>query len=301
MMWRQVAITSPYYAQQTSPQQHEEILEVHGHSPRHLAPSFKPPFPPAISFMPQTHPSIFPRQVNSDPFVDTRGAAFSGWRQVSSDVSMPDYASSSSNHTASRNVSDPMQISEKGERGFQSLQMAGAYDQLCEALIPSAPANTPRNAATPVIPPVTHISSVRSEPGMRKSPILLPSLAKLSLVIKGKPDESGKTALLKQAVSDSIQSEEIISGPQAETELTSLVNENINPIVSQSITAPASNHSTTGTKRPRVVTPASVKVIDDEDEPRGSPVMRKVSRASTRGDGKENHPERRVLSGIENV
>jgi hypothetical protein len=53
-----------------------------------------------------------------------------------------------------------------------------------------------------------------------------------------------------------------------------------------------------GTKRPRIVTPASSKVIDGEDELRSSPSVRKVSRGSTR-DGKEN--ERTILGGIENV
>lgn len=51
-----------------------------------------------------------------------------------------------------------------------------------------------------------------------------------------------------------------------------------------------------GTKRSRVVTPAAAKVIDDEDEPRTSPSLRKASRTSIKQDGKEN--ERRV-SGIE--
>lgn len=165
MMWRQVAIMSPYYAPHISPRHQEDALEAHSHSPRHLAPSLKPSFPQAIGFANQPHASVFQRG-SADPFIDARGAAFTSWRQPSSDVSMPDYASSASLQASSRNVSDPMQISEKGDRTFQSMQMAGAYDQLCEALIPSAPANTPRAAPTPVIAPATRAvshSSVKSE------------------------------------------------------------------------------------------------------------------------------------------
>lgn len=175
MMWRQVAIMSPYYAPQISPRHQEDALEAHGHSPRHLAPSFKPPFPQAVGFVNQPHPSVFQRG-NSDPFIDARGPAFTSWRQASSDVSMPDYASSASLQTSSRNVSDPMQISEKGDRAFQSMQMAGAYDQLCEALIPSAPANTPRTAPTPVVASAsraTSHSSAKSEAVSCKSSFIL--------------------------------------------------------------------------------------------------------------------------------
>ena len=47
------------------------------------------------------------------------------------------------------------------------------------------------------------------------------------------------------------------------------------------------------------MTPAAAKVIDDEDEPRPSPSIRKASQASARTDGKEN--DRVVLGGIENI
>jgi hypothetical protein len=159
-----VAIVSPYYTQQYSPRNQEDILEAHGHSPRHN-PAFlnKQIFPP-VPFMHQVPSNGYPRQPNQDPFIEPRGP-FSGWRQISSDVSMPDYSSSSSAsfHAASRNASEPMQISERGDRGFESIQMAGAFDSLCEALIPSAPTNTPQNTATPVAPPATRVSSLKSE------------------------------------------------------------------------------------------------------------------------------------------
>lgn len=60
-------------------------------------------------------------------------------------------------------------------------------------------------------------------------------------------------------------------------------------------TATESNHN----KRQRVVTPAASKVIDDTDEPRSSPSLRKVSGMLVKQDSKEG--ERKVLQGIENV
>jgi hypothetical protein len=96
-----------------------------------------------------------------------------------------------------------------------------------------------------------------------------------------------------------------------ETESTPVANENTVRIISNPI--PINNSS--GTKRQRVVTPAAAKVIDDEDEPRTSPSIRKTSLGSTKQDGKENNRkvsigstkqdskenERKVLGGIENV
>lgn len=96
-----------------------------------------------------------------------------------------------------------------------------------------------------------------------------------------------------------------------ETESTPVANDITVRIISNPI--PTTNNS--GTKRQRVVTPAAAKVIDDEDEPRTSPSIRKTSLGSTKQDGKENdrklsvgstkqdgkENERKVLGGIENV
>lgn len=315
-MWRQVAIVSPYYSQQVSPRRQEDALEAHGHSPRHVAPTFKPPVPSNMGFM--GPPSINPRQSNSDPFVDARGPAFNGWRQASSDVSMPDYSSSSA-HTSVRNVSDPMNISEKGERNnFQTLQTAGAYDQLCEALIPSAPANTPRNAATPMtatpmgatpmgatpmVAPATRVSSAKSEPLIRKVTMSTRTLLIADLLTANnvKMDIAAKNAAqLQQAFSEIRSRKE--NNPGGRSEADTSFSENSARFASQSARAPPpfSSNGNIGTKRPRVMTPAANKVIDDEDEPGRSPTtMRKASRASAKPDGREN--DKRVLSHIENV
>ena len=53
------------------------------------------------------------------------------------------------------------------------------------------------------------------------------------------------------------------------------------------ISQPFATTNNSGIKRQRVVTPAAAKVIDDEDEPRPSPSIRKASQASARTDGKE--------------
>lgn len=52
-----------------------------------------------------------------------------------------------------------------------------------------------------------------------------------------------------------------------------------------------------GTKRSRVVTPAAIKAIDDEDEPRASPSIRQASLGTVKQENRE--PERKVLGEIE--
>lgn len=41
-------------------------------------------------------------------------------------------------------MTDPM-ITERPERRYDTLQCAGAFESICEALLPSTPANTPHN------------------------------------------------------------------------------------------------------------------------------------------------------------
>jgi hypothetical protein len=53
-----------------------------------------------------------------------------------------------------------------------------------------------------------------------------------------------------------------------------------------------------GTKRSRVITPAANKVIDDEDEPRVSPLIRHASLETVKQEKRE--PQRKVLGEIEN-
>lgn len=69
--------------------------------------------------------------------------------------------------------------------------------------------------------------------------------------------------------------------------------------ISRKVSQQIATEINSGNKRQRVIAPAASKVIDDEDEPRSSPSLRKISSKSTKQDSKEN--ERRVLSGIENI
>jgi hypothetical protein len=67
------------------------------------------------------------------------------------------------------------------------------------------------------------------------------------------------------------------------------------------IRKPSQSYSTTssGAKRQKVVTSASVKVINIEDEPRSSPTSRKISRGTMpEGNGEA---EKKVLGEIENI
>jgi hypothetical protein len=170
-MWRQASFVGPYFAHQYSPRQGSEGIEAHSHSPRQdLKPSkAQTPIqiPPNFGAMFRPNVPRFTRQSNFDPFVEPSNSSFIEWRQPSSnhtDVSMPDASVTQTHSNSSRQVSDPMQGTEKSERRFESMQTEGAYDTLCEALIPSvpsAPVNTPENAATPRTTSVTLASSMQ--------------------------------------------------------------------------------------------------------------------------------------------
>jgi hypothetical protein len=164
-MWRHVSLVDPYFAQASSPQQRSEAIE-HGHSPRHTTSLARATAPaPKIGSMLPPAVQTFPGQLNFDPFTEPVYAAFRGWRQPSSDVSMPDYSDPSTRANTSRNVSDPMQISQSLDRQFESIHQSGGYDALCEALMPSAPVNTPQNeAASPTVDEVVPKPSITITP-----------------------------------------------------------------------------------------------------------------------------------------
>lgn len=111
----------------------ESGIEVHSHSPRRSSAALaRQQGPPAMGMMlPPGLPS-YPRAANFDLFAEPRPL----WRQPSSaDVSMPDYSSSVSQASHSRQFTDPIFI-DRPERRYQSLQSIGAFEGLCEALIP---------------------------------------------------------------------------------------------------------------------------------------------------------------------
>lgn len=145
-MWRQVSFVGPYFAQQFSPRHEIVDIEAHSHSPRRASVAPRRPFPaPVIGSMAPPAAPIPPRQSTFDPFTEPVHAAFSGWRQTSGDVSMPDYSISNTRVASSRQFSDPMQMS--SERSFQSLPAPDHYDVLLDAFNPrgpSVPTNTPQ-------------------------------------------------------------------------------------------------------------------------------------------------------------
>ena len=150
-MWRQVSLLAPYYAQQASPGPRHTEVAAHSHSTRRGAAAMRPP--PTVSSMSVINPEnipIFSPQVIFDPFIEPERLSMKSWHQLrqrstADDVSMPDYSKSNTGTNSSRHVTDPMTVSgaEISDRRFESLQSAGAYESVCEALLPSAPVNTP--------------------------------------------------------------------------------------------------------------------------------------------------------------
>lgn len=141
-MWRQVAIPVQFLPPNLSPSQlaNDTGVDTHSHSPRRQLSSITKTPLPAPAFGPMPPPTLFPRcgAGETDPFNEQNYNPWMG-RQPSADASMPDYSSST---TFSRRVSEPMSL----DRPFQyDMQSAGAFDALCEALIPSAPVNTPQH------------------------------------------------------------------------------------------------------------------------------------------------------------
>lgn len=311
-MWRQVSLMGSYLAQQLSPRRETDGVEVHSHSPRQNQASratFPPPgapLPPSFGSMQPPNPPLFQRQPQFDPFTESLPSSFMHWRQRSSaDVSMPDYATTRG--SSSRQVSDPMQGTEATNPGFESEHPPGIYESLIEALGPKAPSNTPKTgAATPVTAPTTAnatASRKSSAPGSSSEHSVSDSLernlrsalgnALMAAKSGSDMEDQVPTQTLKPIVNNSVRSrkENMVDTPLGQ-EPGAPASENSLRVVSQTFVTTNS----AGTKRSRVVTPAAAKVIDDEDEPRTSPSLRKASRTSIRLDAKEN--ERRA-SGIE--
>ncbi|KUJ22447.1 uncharacterized protein LY89DRAFT_762652 [Mollisia scopiformis] len=317
-MWRQVSIMGPYLAQQLSPRREVDGVEAHSHSPRQNTATRAPFPPPGVPFPPPgfgsmqpPNPPLFQRQPAFDPFTDRSESmppSFTHWRQRSSaDVSMPDYATTRG--SSSRQVSDPMQGTEATNPVFETEQNPGIYESLIEAMGPKAPSNTPKTGAgTPVTAPTTANAAVSrksstSGAGDRVDSDsiernLRAALGTALMAAKSAPDSEGQTPTLTLkpiAISGIKGRKENMQDSPLGPEPNATANENGVRVVSQTFVTTNS----AGTKRSRVVTPASAKVIDDEDEPRTSPSLRKASRGSVKQDDKEN--ERRVYSGVETI
>lgn len=255
----------------------------------------------------------FSKPPNFDPFTsDSARPAFAGWRRqgVSTDTSMPDLSSDSSGQAGSiRNISDPM-IIEKASRN-NDMQSMGAYESLCEALLPPVPVNTPQNGSEMTSANTISLRQSSLQRGCsRVGPV---DRVPIPRAIGALDAPEGLVSQIEEArLRDSRELSSSLSyankenesrSPTAPSEITGPNNQRT---ASDGSTRRASNLFTStnavGTKRQRNVTPASSKAIDDEDEPRSSPSLRKVSRQSNAsGNGRGKDIERRVLSTVDNA
>lgn len=142
-MWRHISFVAGMLPGSNVPRKSSEgAVEAHSHSPRRRSVSRPQRPPPAIGMMLPPGLPAFPRPANFDPFTEHRATQ---WRQPSSaDISMPDYSSSASLASNSRQFTDPASGNKLEAQRFQSLDSFGAFEGLCEALKPT---NAPRKSA----------------------------------------------------------------------------------------------------------------------------------------------------------
>lgn len=263
-------------------------MEAHSHSPRRKASLGRPALPPP-SLGPMLPPGIsaFPRNLHADPFIEP----LRPWRQSSStDISMPDYSSSASWASHSRRVTDPM-MTDKQERRYDTLQSHEAFETICEALLPSAPDNTPQNGELEEAGSALDFqkTAIHAEadcfPGRLRSSKDVIVTTNEPLAKYETPDSNPMPVLNSDFV--------VIKSRKENIQEYSSTCERHGSIdrTRKSMQSVASTSSCA--KRQRVVTPASFKAIDEEDEPRSSPTRKASQGVSAQDRG------RRALSGIE--
>jgi hypothetical protein len=320
-MWRQVSIVGPYYTQQFSPQQNRDGMEDHTHSPRRAVQINQPNANVNIGPLFNQNQQAFPRQPTFDPFTEPVHNAFSSWRNGSStDLSMPDYSKSNTRTNSSRQVTDPV-VSDKLGGNQQNMHTAGAYESICEALIPRAPDNTPANGereasetSKAIAVAMTALSDSTSAAAIKcsvkraaemnfgtDSSVATKCLQLTFCSVKLEPPETSitRSAARIPSTAESVQSrkENMPDSPHS-MDLRLPSNEGSVNKMPPSFQPP--NHG--ANKRQRIVTPAASKAIDDEDEPRSSPSVRKISGMSVKQENNnergDNDLDRRILSEI---
>lgn len=264
----------------------EGALEAHSHSPRRRSISLARPQrpPPTMGMMLPPGLPTFPRTANFDPFTEPRATQ---WRQPSSaDVSMPDYSSSVSMASHSRQFTDPTSSIKPEQQRFQSLESIGAFEGLCEALKPtnstkksglgdSDDAKLSQNKASKVADDFHSSKLDALRFNIFAESKIARSLAGQTTPATAPESGIGSVKSRKENAQDSPLPRALSEG------------NNFTSGASQ----PSSAISAAGHKRQRVVTPASVKAIDQEDEPKNS-IMRKISQGSA---------GRRALGELPNV
>ncbi len=145
-MWRSVSNSFLPLTQHASPRRVRELSGsvLHTHSPRTLssdttregiASAVGPAFGPTAT--------LFQRPGHIESLSDrSRGR----WRYMSSDNSMPDYSSSTSDERQSRRLTGPPGL-ERSERMIELIQSSDFYESLREAC-PPVPVNTPQDSVS---------------------------------------------------------------------------------------------------------------------------------------------------------
>jgi hypothetical protein len=287
-MWRHISFVAGIIPGSNVPRKSSEGgIEVHSHSPRRRSVSLARPQrpPPVMGMMLPPGLPAFPRAANFDPFTEPRATQ---WRQPSSaDVSMPDYSSSVSQASHSRQFTDPTS-SNKTEQRFQSLESIGAFEGLCEAL---KPANVTQKSGPGDSDDVT---------AAQNKALKVPDDFQSSKLINPRSNHSTKPKIVKTVAGQTTPASTLdagISGSvksrKENAQESPLSRENVSEgnNFTMSASQPSSVVSAAGHKRQRVVTPASVKTIDQEDEPKSS-IKRTISQGST---------GRRALGELPNV
>ncbi|KFY58616.1 hypothetical protein V496_06048 [Pseudogymnoascus sp. VKM F-4515 (FW-2607)] len=260
-MWRHISFVAGMLPGGNVPRKSSEgAVEAHSHSPRRRSASLtRPQRPPTgVGMMPPPGLPTFPRPAHFDPFTEPGATQ---WRQPSSaDVSMPDYSSSVSQASHSRQFTDPTSSTKPEQQRFQSLESIGAFEGLCEALRPTNAAKKSVLGDSDDVKPAQNkackvpdeYQSIRTKAG-QTTPATMPE-----------PGISGSVKSRKENAQDSPLPRETASEGH---------------IFTLGASQPSSANNAAGHKRQRVVTPASVKAIDQEDEPKNS-IMRKISQGS---------------------
>ncbi|KFY15542.1 hypothetical protein V492_01924 [Pseudogymnoascus sp. VKM F-4246] len=276
-MWRHISFVAGMLPGGNVPRQASEGgIEAHSHSPRRRSVSLARPQrpPPAMGMMLPPGLPAFPRPANFDPFTEPRATQ---WRQPSSaDVSMPDYSSSVSLASHSRRFTDPISSNKAEPQRFQSLESIGAFEGLCEALKPS---NVAKKSALgdsdDVKPTQNKTSKVPDDYQSGKLDTVSFDIFAEAKVVKTIAGQTTPATAPEPAISGGVKSRK--ENAQDTPLPRETPSEGYNFILGAS--QPSSAISAAGHKRQRVVTPASVKAIDQEDEPKNS-IMRKISQGS---------------------
>ncbi|KAF7870070.1 uncharacterized protein EAF02_009260 [Botrytis sinoallii] len=274
-MWRQVSLVAPIYNQHPSPKRVEEDHEAHAHSPRKSqnidflssqSNSMPPPAAPFSKPPNSTHSLLTHTSCLCRLASDSSGQA-GIWAHTNLSVK---------HYWPPVPVNTPQNESEMTSANIISLRQT-SLQRVSSRVGPVDRVTIPRAIGALDAPEglVSHIEEARLRDSRR--------LSSSSLSCANKENES--------------------RSPAAPSESTGLNNQRT---ASDGSTRRTSNLFTStnaiGTKRQRNVTPASSKAIDDEDEPRSSPSLRKVSRQSNAsGNGRGKDAERRVLSTVDNA